>query len=325
MGAETDSGSPFISGVTEKMDPPFNDIWTVPGEEAESRSVESRRSLAPLGCDDSLPRRCSWRSFLSAVSEDREPQVDGEAGRRVVELFTAVYRSQREHAPLASLPLSRLDVREAVKHDGTSSGGASLDQELLLDVLQEDARAAIVRAQSSRTVSQRKASGICPLVCGRRGGCGGGVCASRTWRTWFSARIAAMVTLWRKECRLESCSPNSGARRLEVPEDAAAACTCTRLSMDLWAPTESSALRFHWRLVALSAPSCGRKAKLWSAFFGDGAVNSGSFHEAVNLRLGVGLAGRVRMRKQSCMRPKWPFSAPPRIPASPAARQPTEC
>ena len=33
VGAEIDSGSPFISGVTEKMDPPFNDMWTIPGEE----------------------------------------------------------------------------------------------------------------------------------------------------------------------------------------------------------------------------------------------------------------------------------------------------
>ena len=32
IGAEIDSGSPFISGVTEKMDPPFNDIWTIPEE-----------------------------------------------------------------------------------------------------------------------------------------------------------------------------------------------------------------------------------------------------------------------------------------------------
>jgi predicted dehydrogenase len=44
--------------------------------------------------------------FLDAVLEDREPLVDAEAGRRVVELFTAVYRSQREHAP-QKLPMSQ--------------------------------------------------------------------------------------------------------------------------------------------------------------------------------------------------------------------------
>jgi len=105
VGAETDSGSPFISGVTEKMDPPFNDIWTVPGEE---------NNLAAWNRDD---RSRTWNvmthyhqvqlaDFLGAVIEDREPMVDAEAGRRVVELFTAVYRSQREHAP-QKLPLLR--------------------------------------------------------------------------------------------------------------------------------------------------------------------------------------------------------------------------
>jgi predicted dehydrogenase len=43
--------------------------------------------------------------FLCAVAENRNPMVDGEAGRRVVELFSAVYRSQLEHAP-QKLPLA---------------------------------------------------------------------------------------------------------------------------------------------------------------------------------------------------------------------------
>jgi UDP-N-acetyl-2-amino-2-deoxyglucuronate dehydrogenase len=105
VGAETDSGSPFISGVTEKMDPPFNDIWTIPGEEnclanwnAEDRSrpCDVMTHYHQLQLDD----------FLSAIIEDREPSVDAEAGRRVVELFTGVYRSQQEHSVLR-LPLAQ--------------------------------------------------------------------------------------------------------------------------------------------------------------------------------------------------------------------------
>jgi UDP-N-acetyl-2-amino-2-deoxyglucuronate dehydrogenase len=103
VGAEIDSGSPFISGVTEKMDPPFNDIWTVPGEE---------RNLEPWNSEDrSRPwnvmtyyHQLQLADFLAAVLQDREPMVNGEAGRQVVELFTAVYRSQKEHAP-QKLPL----------------------------------------------------------------------------------------------------------------------------------------------------------------------------------------------------------------------------
>ncbi len=33
VGVQTDGGSPFVSGVTESVEPPFNDLWTIPGEE----------------------------------------------------------------------------------------------------------------------------------------------------------------------------------------------------------------------------------------------------------------------------------------------------
>jgi len=39
--------------------------------------------------------------FLLAIQEDRAPMVTGEEGRKSVELFTAVYRSQRDHAPVS--------------------------------------------------------------------------------------------------------------------------------------------------------------------------------------------------------------------------------
>jgi predicted dehydrogenase len=105
VGAEIDSGSPFISGVTEKMDPPFNDIWTIPGEEDNLKTwnVEDRsRSWDVM----THYHEMQLADFLDSVSENREPQVDGVAGRRVVELFTAVYRSQLERACLR-LPLAQ--------------------------------------------------------------------------------------------------------------------------------------------------------------------------------------------------------------------------
>ena len=33
VGVQTDGGSPFVSGMTTAVEPPINDIWTVPGEE----------------------------------------------------------------------------------------------------------------------------------------------------------------------------------------------------------------------------------------------------------------------------------------------------
>lgn len=105
VGAETDTGSPFISGVTEKMDPPFNDIWTVPGEENKLKEWNDEDRSRPCNVM-TYYHQLQLADFLEAVSEDRGPKVDGEAGRRVVELFTAVYRSQQEDAP-QKLPLSQ--------------------------------------------------------------------------------------------------------------------------------------------------------------------------------------------------------------------------
>jgi UDP-N-acetyl-2-amino-2-deoxyglucuronate dehydrogenase len=104
VGAEIDSGSPFISGVTEKMDPPFNDMWTVPGEEQNLSVWNAEDRLRPWNVM-TYYHQLQLADFLDAVAQGREHMVDAEAGRQVVELFTAVYRSQKEHAP-QKLPLS---------------------------------------------------------------------------------------------------------------------------------------------------------------------------------------------------------------------------
>ncbi len=99
VGAEIDSGAAFISGVTEKMESPFNDIWTVPGEESCLKVWNAEDRSRPWDVMTHY-HELQLSDFLQAVSEDREPAVTGEAGRQAVELFTAVYRSQREHAPV---------------------------------------------------------------------------------------------------------------------------------------------------------------------------------------------------------------------------------
>jgi UDP-N-acetyl-2-amino-2-deoxyglucuronate dehydrogenase len=100
IGAETDTGSPFISGVSAKADPPVNDLWTIPGEEhLLSQWIEEDRARDVDVMNHY--HRLQLEEFLCAVREGRPPAVDGEAGRQVVELFTAVYRSQREGRPVA--------------------------------------------------------------------------------------------------------------------------------------------------------------------------------------------------------------------------------
>jgi UDP-N-acetyl-2-amino-2-deoxyglucuronate dehydrogenase len=105
VGAEIDSGSPFISGVTEAMDPPFNDIWTVPGEEGNLAAWNREDRSRPWNVMTHY-HEMQLGEFLCAVIEDRDPAVNAEDGRRVVELFTAVYRSQSQHASI-QLPLTQ--------------------------------------------------------------------------------------------------------------------------------------------------------------------------------------------------------------------------
>ena len=85
------------------MESPFNDIWTVPGEESNLAVWNAEDRSRPWDVMTHY-HELQLSDFLQAVLEDREPAVTGEAGRQAVELFTAVYRSQREHAPV-SFPL----------------------------------------------------------------------------------------------------------------------------------------------------------------------------------------------------------------------------
>lgn len=92
VGVQTDGGAMFIAGVTETIEPPFNDVWTLPGADVQRwreedaalfRSVDPMRHFHQLQIAD----------FLQAIAGGRPPSVTAEDGRRVVELFTAIYRS----------------------------------------------------------------------------------------------------------------------------------------------------------------------------------------------------------------------------------------
>ena len=106
VGVETDRGATFVAGMTEIAEPPLNDLWTIPGEEhalAEFQAEDRARfrQIDPTTHYHAL----QIQDFLRAILEDRPPLVTGEDGRRVVALFTAIYRSQRDRHPIA-LPLA---------------------------------------------------------------------------------------------------------------------------------------------------------------------------------------------------------------------------
>lgn len=100
-GSQPEGGAMFLPGKSTIAGPPVLDLWTVPGEE---RLIEewNQADADEFNSVDSM----TWyfkqqlEDFKEAVLNDRQPQVTAEEGRKVVELFTAIYRSQRDGKPV---------------------------------------------------------------------------------------------------------------------------------------------------------------------------------------------------------------------------------
>lgn len=101
VGVETDRGASFIAGYSTITEPPLNDLWTIPGEESRLDDFQ-REDRAAFQTIDATSHYHALQigDFLAAVRDDRSPAVTGEDGRRVVAMFTAIYRSQREQRPI---------------------------------------------------------------------------------------------------------------------------------------------------------------------------------------------------------------------------------
>ena len=101
VGVQTDGGAMFIAGMSNILEPPVNDIWSVKGEEKlldvwAKRDAEHFNSIDPMV----FYMERQIEDFLQALEINSEPLVRGEDGRKTVELFTAIYRSTRDNAPV---------------------------------------------------------------------------------------------------------------------------------------------------------------------------------------------------------------------------------
>jgi len=97
-GVQTDGGAMFIAGKTGVAEPPVNDLWTIPGEEHLLKEWVKQDTEKFNSCDPTIEYiKYQIEDFLSAIKNNREPYVNGEAGRKTVELFTAIYRSTRDN------------------------------------------------------------------------------------------------------------------------------------------------------------------------------------------------------------------------------------
>ncbi|MCX6255456.1 MAG: Gfo/Idh/MocA family oxidoreductase [Bacteroidia bacterium] len=104
-GVQTDGGAMFIAGRTGVAEPAVNDLWTIPGEENMLKEWIKQDTEIFKNCDPTV-RYIQYQieDFIISIKNNTEPFVNGEAGRRTVELFTAIYRSTRDNVPI-KLPL----------------------------------------------------------------------------------------------------------------------------------------------------------------------------------------------------------------------------
>lgn len=101
VGAQTEGGSPFIAGLTEEVEPPINDVWTVSGEEGLLSEYQKADKKFASEIDTlTYYHQLQIEDFIAGIIDDRPPMVTGEDARNAVELFTAIYRSQRENHPI---------------------------------------------------------------------------------------------------------------------------------------------------------------------------------------------------------------------------------
>ena len=92
IGVQTDGGSMFISGVTTSVEAPINHLWMVSGEThlLEAWQAQDRALAAEVDVMTHY-HQLQLEDFTRAILENREPEVGGEDGRNVVQVFARVY------------------------------------------------------------------------------------------------------------------------------------------------------------------------------------------------------------------------------------------
>lgn len=101
VGVQTDGGAMFIAGVSSITEPPYNDLWTISGENSLlSNWQQQDRDL--FNNQDSMYHyhQLQINDFLISIAENRPSLIDGLAGRKTVELIEAIYRSTESGMPI---------------------------------------------------------------------------------------------------------------------------------------------------------------------------------------------------------------------------------
>jgi UDP-N-acetyl-2-amino-2-deoxyglucuronate dehydrogenase len=100
-GVQTDGGAMFIAGMSGVLEPPYNDIWTIPGEEKllDGWKQEDARFFGGIEATEYF-HALQFADFAEAIRTGKPPAVSAEDGRATVALIQAIYRSGREKRPV---------------------------------------------------------------------------------------------------------------------------------------------------------------------------------------------------------------------------------
>lgn len=101
IGVQTDGGAMFIAGMSGIVEPPYNDLWTIKSEEMllEKWKKEDADFFSKIDPTFYFHER-QFEGFINAIINGKKPLIDGEEGRKTVEIFTAIYRSTRDKKPI---------------------------------------------------------------------------------------------------------------------------------------------------------------------------------------------------------------------------------
>ncbi len=100
-GVQTDGGAMFIAGRSGIAEPPVNDLWTIPGEEALLATFRQQDEAFFKTIDPTtyfFSRQID--DFARAINEGSRPMVTGEDGRETVRIIEGIYRSGRSNEPI---------------------------------------------------------------------------------------------------------------------------------------------------------------------------------------------------------------------------------
>lgn len=96
VGVQTDGGAMFLPGKSTIEEAPYNDLWTIPGEEKNSEKWKKEDNDFFTSVDaTSYYHKKQIEDFITGILTQKKPFVDAKEGRKSVELFTAIYQATK--------------------------------------------------------------------------------------------------------------------------------------------------------------------------------------------------------------------------------------